>query len=297
MYFRVGSLKDVLLMNTILKIYKIISICLELKNTNYIFSLHDIYLGIKLNVKGYREFPNEEVICMKNGMRYLKIGTSKIWVSENCFKPNELAYIYNEVFLSSNKNPHAYENDYVKINKDDYVIDAGACEGFFIRYALDRGSNVFAFEPLKLLFENLVLTYKNEIATNKLKIINKGLSDENKCIKFDTGTNYICESKINPSGTEECEVTSLDLLVESHVIPKVDFIKMDIEGAEISAVKGAKKTICKFKPKIAIAVYHEYEYANIIKSILLEYRPDYNVSFGGCYTFEKPYRPYMIYAW
>ena len=42
-------------------------------------------------------------------------------------------------------------------------------------------------------------------------------------------------------------------------LPRVDFIKMDIEGAEIHALKGAEKTLRQFHPKVAISLYHSLE--------------------------------------
>lgn len=131
------------------------------------------------------------------------------------------------------------------------------------------------------------MTFKNEMDTNKVKIFKKGLLDKEAVVKFDNGGYYICFAKINPSGSEECEVTSLDKMVEAGDIPQVNFIKMDIEGAEIHAIKGAKNTIKKYKPKLSIAVYHEYENASAIRDLVLSYRQDYKVSFGGCYVWEK----------
>ena len=58
---------------------------------------------------------------------------------------------------------------------------------------------------------------------------------------------------------------SIDDLVESQKIPTVDFIKMDIEGAELYALKGALTTLQTFKPKLAISVYHSLEeYSSIL---------------------------------
>jgi len=270
----------------------------EISNSTYNFTNDEKALGIELNLFGYRENPNQKLINLKDGMVHMKIEDCELWMPENTFKSGELSYIYSEVFTPLKENPHAYETVNLRIEKDDHVIDAGACEGFFIKYALEKGAKtVYAFEPLKKLGNGLRLTYKKEIDAKKVKIINKGLSNISELIKFDTGMDYICEAKINKSGNEECEVTTLDQMVEAGIISQVDFIKMDIEGAEILAIKGVKNTIMKYKPKLSIATYHKYENANIIRDLIHEYRPDYNIVFGGCYTFEKPFRPFMVYAY
>lgn len=53
-----------------------------------------------------------------------------------------------------------------------------------------------------------------------------------------------------------CTTAAIDQTVESLGLDKCDFIKMDIEGAELDALKGAEKTIRKFRPKLAICSYH-----------------------------------------
>lgn len=270
----------------------------EFRNSKYNFTNDEKVLGIELHSSGYKNNPGEKIINIKDGMAHMEVGDCELWVQENLFKPNELAWIYNEVFTPIKKNPHAYETENLRIGEGDYVIDAGACEGFFVKYALQKGAKtIFAFEPLKSLVNGLHLTYKKEVNLNQVKIINKGLSDKEELIKFDHGRDFICEAKINQLGREDCEMASLDRMVEEGIIPQIDFIKMDIEGAEILAVKGAKNTIKKYKPKMSIAAYHDYENANIIRDLLLEYRKDYKIVFGGCFIFEKPYRPFMVYAW
>ena len=73
-----------------------------------------------------------------------------------------------------------------------------------------------------------------------------------------------------------------------HVIPvvkmddaipneKVTFIKMDIEGSECEALKGAERIIRSFKPKIAISAYHKRDDLWTIPALLLSYRPDYTL--------------------
>lgn len=285
-------------MKILKKIIKKILMLIEFRNTDYKFTREEKLMGVNLYLSGYNVNPSEEIIENKDGFSHMKVGDCEVWVPENSFKAEELSWIYNEIFTLHRDNPHSYETDNLKINKGDYVIDAGACEGFFIRFALEKGAKkVFAFEPLKPLVNGLNLTYNKEISGNKLTIIDRGLSDTEDLIAFAHGLNNYSEARMEKSGDYKCKVTSLDHVVESGLIPQVDYIKMDIEGAEILAIKGAKKTIKKFKPKLSIAVYHEYETACIIKEMLRDYRPDYELVFGGCYTFEKPYRPCMLYAY
>lgn len=57
----------------------------------------------------------------------------------------------------------------------------------------------------------------------------------------------------------EVKTVSIDDLVREHDLETVNFIKMDIEGAELAALRGAENTIKRFRPKLAISVYHNLE--------------------------------------
>lgn len=81
-----------------------------------------------------------------------------------------------------------------------------------------------------------------------------GLWSKNTILKFDTiGSG---SGRISEEGTVSVKVNTLDEILKNQ---KVDFIKMDIEGAEVEALKGAKKIIREQKPKLAISVYHKPE--------------------------------------
>jgi hypothetical protein len=53
--------------------------------------------------------------------------------------------------------------------------------------------------------------------------------------------------------------TTIDEVVVHENIPRIDFIKMDIEGSELSALRGAESTIRRCRPKLAISLYHRPE--------------------------------------
>ena len=161
--------------------------------------------------------------------------------------------------------------DWICPSEDDVVIDCGGCWGdtpLEFSASVGRKGKVFVFEyipkNLQILEKNLSL---NQVLKNRIEVIPHPVW-ESSGISFaveDSGP----ASKIsrNNFSSDEQSVTtlSIDELVEFREIPTVDFIKMDIEGAELNALKGALTTIQKFKPKLAISVYHSLEdYSSIL---------------------------------
>lgn len=145
----------------------------------------------------------------------------------------------------------------------DYVIDAGGCWGDTAIYFADSvGENgrVFTYEfipsNLEILKRNLGL---NENLSARVSVVeNPVWSTSDLTLRYiDNGP----ASKVFFDGSNdangEVKTLSIDDLVNRKRIQKIDFIKMDIEGAEMHALRGAVDTIKKFKPKLAIAIYHD----------------------------------------
>ena len=88
------------------------------------------------------------------------------------------------------------------------------------------------------------------------------------------------------SGGITIQVDSIDDIVKNN---RVDFIKMDIEGAELNALKGAAKTIVRDHPILAVCVYHKredlLEIPNYIHSLYEGYK-FYIRAYGGPYSIE-----------
>ena len=83
-------------------------------------------------------------------------------------------------------------------------------------------------------------------------------------------------SQISQVSTFGKSIVQADSIDNQHLDEPVTFIKMDIEGAEPEALKGAELTIRKYKPKLAICIYHQpshlYEIPLWIKSTVPDYR-------------------------
>ena len=63
--------------------------------------------------------------------------------------------------------------------------------------------------------------------------------------------------------------------IDNVIKEEVTFIKLDVEGAELRTLMGAAETIKKYKPRLAISIYHKPEDIYEIPLLLMEYRPDY----------------------
>jgi len=161
----------------------------------------------------------------------------------------------------------------------DHVIDAGACLGdtamAFGASAGPQGA-VYLFEfmdvPLIVCRHNI----QQNAGVSRFKLFEKGLSD-----RVCDGTGADLSGSFNPGfGLKEDDdrfpTTTIDALVQSGQIERVDFIKMDIEGAELRALKGGEQTLRRFKPKLAISLYHNvrdfYEIPLFLDSLGVGYR-------------------------
>ena len=152
---------------------------------------------------------------------------------------------------------------YYQITEGDIVIDAGANEGLLSLVYAAKTKNkgkVFSFEPDQ---QNLVKMDQNLRINGfrNIEILSKGLWSKETNLKFhEAGTvGSSIFYKSDHSSERNIDVLSLNNFVEQYNINRLDFIKMDIEGAEIEALRGATKILDTLKPNFAIASYHFIE--------------------------------------
>jgi FkbM family methyltransferase len=156
--------------------------------------------------------------------------------------------------------PHHYELGPCRVREGDVVVDAGASEGLFTRFALERGAQVIAVEPFGPMAEALRRTFAPEIAAGTVRVEQAAVSDrpgEARLTLPDPSQPW--GATISPRGDDAGEVVpqvTIDDLVERSCWGRCDFLKMDVEGAERAAVAGASATLRRDRPRLSIAVYH-----------------------------------------
>lgn len=163
--------------------------------------------------------------------------------------------------------PHLHAIFEQYINKDSIVLEAGCYIGTHTIKLASLAKLVYAFEPLPK--SNQVL--QNNIKLNKINNVilsNKGLADQESTAEFGWVPDWNPGGATldnNPMGKPDfcpeleekikIELTTIDSLN----LEKLDFIKLDVEGYEPLAIKGALKTIEKYKPIIVLECWSSYK--------------------------------------
>ena len=171
-------------------------------------------------------------------------------------------YVSGDMWYEQDENsPHLYEEGDIAVEEGDILVDAGVCEGNFALHNIDKVKKVYLIECEEEWIEALHYTFLPY--RDKVVFCNKFLSssDSDKTVCLDT------------------------LVTEP-----VNFIKMDIEGEEVNALKGARKTFEKSNfIKCAICSYHCHGDEQKIKQILEHYGVQTEVSKGYMLFLHDPY--------
>lgn len=156
--------------------------------------------------------------------------------------------------------------------RNEYFVDVGALDGETTKYFLDHFENGHAYvlEPNPEQFE----ITKSRLMGYGIELFPYGAYDENTALRFGVDDTDISSSRISESGTLEIEVRRLDDLLGDR---PVTFLKMDIEGSELAALRGAERIIREQRPKLAICVYHKPEDMWEIPGFILNCHPDYKL--------------------
>ncbi|MBB1287126.1 FkbM family methyltransferase [Flavisolibacter sp. BT320] len=174
------------------------------------------------------------------------------------YNGHTLKFTHNPYHLLMRDRDYSYKYN---LQEGDSVVDAGAFYGVFTVFAAktvgERGK-VIALEPdldnYKIVERHIALNQLNNVV-----LLGKGLWSTEGELHFasgkELGSTFIVDHD-EPTQTTSIPVTTIDTIFQGIPVIKNIFIKMNIEGSEIEAVKGARQTITKYQPRFAIRTNH-----------------------------------------
>jgi FkbM family methyltransferase len=185
---------------------------------------------------------------------------------------------YEEIFT----NDQYYPSDIIKLNDTESFVDVGAYNGDTIFDFMKRTGNkfdfIYAFELDKKNFNEMTSAVDKLDSKQKdrIKLYNFGLLDEEKDVYYETGGSGMQSTFINVinAASDSGKTVRLSDVLKNE---KVTFIKMDIEGSEVKALKGAEKIIKTHRPTLAICVYHKPEHLWEVPLYIKEIVPEYKI--------------------
>ncbi len=173
-----------------------------------------------------------------------------------------------------------YEYKDCKAKHSDVVIDAGAFTGNTVVYftqLVGQEGKVYAFEPMQEIFKTLQENTQN---MPEVHLFQAGISHCDG--QMHVAAQNSASSSLFQQGDVCVNIRSIDSFVQVQALDKLDFIKMDIEGSEMDALKGAKNTIAQFTPKLAICIYHRPNDIFQIYKQILTINPYYTFYLKHC---------------
>ena len=267
-----------------------------------------------LALVAYRTMGFSRVMLPRNNKEYREaLTTAKTLIeSEEKYHPNYLHFVLDKFNLAKIGFPiqlffselaiaidfiieqYAYKRNgetVIEVQNGDTVLDVGGCWGdtaLYFAYKAGEKGNVFSFEfiPNNIKLHN-INTALNPTLQNRIKVIPIPVLDKSNIPIYykDAGPSSRVSTKQFEGQTGATETISIDDFVKQNKIEKVDFIKMDIEGSETLALHGAIETIKKFKPTLAIAIYHSMEELVNIPCWIIDLQLNYELYLGH-YTIQ-----------
>lgn len=204
-------------------------------------------------VKEYDGLP--VTVCFDDGcgMHYIPYKGRKMFFPRGWDEEKITGYYRSVVMEQDTRSPHCYANEAFGVKPGDVVVDAGAAEGIFALDCIDAASKLYLIEADEAWMEALEQTFRND--GEKVRLI-YGFLDS-----YHAGSHVSIDGLF---GQEE-----------------INYIKMDIEGAEKAALAGAEKTMARCDNlRCAICAYHCKEDEESIRNTLSGYGFDTETSKG-----------------
>ena len=226
---------------------------------------------------GYPVMPPEELLARRD----LSVVISTTRASDEILQilleggyPKEQIFEIGGYYRKEDRGQY-FNPEFIRYEPEEVLVDAGS---FDLSSALElkkyckHVKKVYAFEPDPDNYR-LCVWKKARYDFSEAEIIPYGTWNERKELRFcavGAGYSNICE-------TGEISIPVMPIDEAIHPGDKVTFIKMDVEGSELESLKGAKNTILRDKPKLAICIYHKPEDMVTIPLYIKELVPEYKL--------------------
>lgn len=152
------------------------------------------------------------------------------------------------------------------ISDNSTIFDIGANSGWYslLLSTKFQNSKVFAFEPMPVTYNYLTKNIELNNATG-IKSFNIGFWNKEDTLKFNFYEDLTCATSVgdlyenrNDAKIVEAKVKTLDNFVQENEIENIDFIKLDIEGAEYLALQGGKNVLSEHKPVLFVEMLRKW---------------------------------------
>lgn len=182
-----------------------------------------------------------------------------------------------ELFTNYYEHGHQQYLDCIKIHNNDIVIEGGVFDGITSLKIADKLTNgrLYGFDPL-------IANEKDELFHNsKIEIIKKALWNKNTDLYFvhNGAGSYVTEDyskHVTSKNFTEITAVTIDTFIEDNQLNNFDFLKLDVEGAETNVLLGGIKSIKKYRPTLAISIYHSLDDFFDIPFFLMKELNNYN---------------------
>lgn len=190
----------------------------------------------------------------------------------------------------------------VTIKPGDIVLDLGGFVGDWAKWAIEAGaSKVVIAEPAPQQLECIRRNLASEIRDGRVLVYPKGVWDRDERL-------WLQRNQSNPAASfvgqgeggagEYVDLTTIDRMVAELNLQKIDVVKMDIEGAESRAIRGARETLSRFRPQLAVATEHTGDVLKNNRDVLEAVRqtaPFYKFHCGYCSVKDSGPVPETLY--
>ncbi|SDK80981.1 methyltransferase, FkbM family [Pedobacter sp. ok626] len=190
----------------------------------------------------YNEEDVEVFTDAETGLSYVLLDDKKLFFKRGLTK-QAIQHMHNFLLKEQDPaSPHRYLTHEFNIEQNDVIVDVGSAEGNFALQNIDKAKKIYLFETNPDWIEALEATFKPW--SDKIEIINKFVSDKD-------------------------DVHNITLDTFCKEMGKIDFLKIDVDGAEQQLLDGSKNTLASQVAKLAICTYHlqddEITFDNILK--------------------------------